>query len=636
MSTEADSGLGKVAVALGARSKDERARILGLSLMAACSTGRPVSAAYRRALAVAIANFAELQGGGADRRVRLLGLLAALALIRDRLGGQHSRRRGRQLLTERVLLGRLVQAHVRGVTARTQGADPDGQFDDVSVAVSSVGSVAWLAEHIAGDVQAGERHGLLYYLQGVADALAARAEELGVSLSLGLPAQQLVRRRRSEDEEIAYRYGVWDMDTDAGLELRRALVGAAGVLIEQWLQAGDELRFEPYYVRALSAGHKASAIVYVSWRAARSVQDDQPAAGYSVPGRSWGRQDGRVHVTRTGSRLRVAAAAALAPKLPSEKIAELRNLPAVEINSHAVLDLPLENKPSLSEFQAMLRGARIVIRASDTASAPLRAAEAYLTGVIGCFVEWLDASTVPARSPGTPGLSKHLVAQRPPAYVIIDDDAELLRTEFELLRGTLSFSSKSQVDAQARRGFYAATLGIIVLAPVRAVAAIRECVRALSAEPHALPPPVVRVVARPVGERRLLACLRAAWEARRWERHAVAAATPGRVFAGTPGIAVNEPALRTYSTHTTPLSSTSESLYYNVRTVGGSPGSGDGPAGLMTWPRTAVAPQTVPHEAALRVSTALEAAEPAPSAPVQTPPSPLIEVDSSLAKTLRC
>ncbi|KAJ2661826.1 Two-component response regulator SSK1p [Coemansia sp. RSA 1199] len=626
----------KLQAALNAQNSNSRVRGLAVSLVAAHHTVRQLPALHRRVLWLVVANILQTYTSEtADRRVRLLGQLSALWLLGSAARAEAPSSR----------LGKLIAAHVRSAVQ-----DPDAQFDDVPVPAMSVASVAWLAAHIAGNVRAEAGHGLLYYVQCVGDAVAARAAELGVDVAIALPAQ--LRELYGAD---AYVHGAWDVDADAGQALRRALLSVAAAAVEHWVEPGAELRFEPFVAEAAS-GH-AAAVVHVTWK---RMRDDQPAASYSMPG--------GIRVTRTADGVRVEAPGALTARISSGRLAELRRLPAVDINSHAVLDLPAAYAPSLDEFQAMLRGARVVVRAGSNASSLLRATAAYLADDAGCSVEWLDALAAPARSPGTPGLSKHLVTQRPPAYVLIDNDINVLRAEFEQLRGTLSFASKPVADAQARRGFYAATLGIIVLAPPAAVAHLRESVRALRAVPHALPPPVVRVVPLPVAERRLLAALRAAWDARRHERQAGMLATPGRVspYIGSPSLGsphigsshtytshtyINSPLYVTAvgSAHSTPLSSANGSLYNNVRTIGGSPGAADS-AGLMTWPRTAAAVSANPQYSSLQPTEAVRlqvstgiGAEPettvAPeptSAPAHTPPSPIIEVNSSLARTLRC
>ncbi|KAJ1811232.1 response regulator [Coemansia sp. RSA 2523] len=628
--------LSKLQAALNAQNSNNRVRGLAVSLVAAHHTVRQLPALHRRVLWLVVANILQTYSSETeDRRVRLLGQLSALWLLGSAARAEAPSSR----------LGKLVAAHVRNAVQ-----DPDAQFDDVPVPAMSVASVAWLAAHIAGDVKAEAGYGLLYYVQCVGDAVAARAAELGVDVAIALPAQ--LREKYGAD---AYVHGAWEVDADAGQALRRALLSVAAAAVEYWVESDSELRFEPFVSEAASG--RATAVVHVTWKCMR---DDQPAASYSMPG--------GIRVTRTSDGVRVEAPGALTARITSERLAELRRLPAVDINSHAVLDLPAAYAPSLDEFQAMLRGARVVVRAGSNASSLLRATATYLADDAECCVEWLDALAAPARSPGTPGLSKHLVTQRPPAYVLIDNDINVLRAEFELLRGTLSFASKPVADAQARRGFYAATLGIIVLAPPTAVAHLRESVRALRAVPHALPPPVVRVVPLPVAERRLLAALRAAWDARRHERQAGMLATPGRVspYIGSPTALsphigsshtfanhtyINSPLYVTAagSAHSTPLSSANGSLYNNVRTMGGSPGAADS-AGLMTWPRTPSAVSANPQYSSLQPTEAVRlqistgigaesettvAPEPT-SAPVRTPPSPIIEVDSSLARTLRC
>ncbi|KAJ2451009.1 response regulator [Coemansia sp. RSA 2336] len=585
-----------------------------------------------------------------DAQERLQKFVEQAGLIMNYFYGQRPQER----VELKRRLGRLIQAHARAATqAKT---DLDTQFDDLHVAATSIASILSMAVNLAGGIWPIGPHGLLYCVQAVADALSARAEELGVQLVIALPVQH---QMPAKSDERPYLYGLWNMEPGIMKPLQSMLLSATSAVLE-WLQPGYELRFESYIVNSLA--NRKAAVVYIKWRPAqqtraakhRSVEDDQPAAGYSMPERSWMCNQHHIGIKRVNSScLRVEVQEALEPKPPSAKIEELRSLPPANINSHAVLEMPLEYTPSLSEFQAMLRGARIVVRAAKQPSGLLRAVDAYLSSVVGCVVEQLDSTAVPARSPGTPGLSKHLVAQRPPTYVVIEDDMELLKAEFELLRGTLSFSSKSIVDVHARRGFYAATLGIIVLVPVGSVPRFRESVRMLSAVPHALPPPVVRIVPRPVGERRLLAGLKSAWEARRQEHHT------SSTFVGTPGAVAND--TRNYSIQTTPLSSNSEGLYRDVRTVRESP---EGAEGLTTWPhsREEQRSRTVNsvvewrnrmHAAELRTEALDEARVPTESTEqtagaiplhvntstesptTQTPPSPLIDVGSSLAKTLR-
>ncbi|KAJ2159233.1 response regulator [Coemansia sp. RSA 552] len=797
--------------ALSERTGNCRSRVLAVSLVAAQALIRTMPGVYARLFALVLSNTTQLLVGdnGSDGRLRMLAFLGSLALLSQCGRGGYEQWLLADVCAEREQLCKLLHAHLRIASGSVQRAglgaaaggpggavhalgDPEVGLGDVSISASAVSTTAFLLGHIqqlnaatrhisglgAADGEGHlslaepEPHGLLHCLQGVVDALSARAEELGIGIDVALPGSPqrhwMGRRAIAEafdmnQTEKVYIYGLWDLLE--AMPVRHMLLATACMLLERCLQAGDELLFVPYYTQHPEEPSKA--VVYIACHgasrannhAAKTLQDDQPAAGYSVPtanggaSRTWGAMDlakirrlcsmfyrGRVHVE--GRQLvsendewlvmRVAVRDVLVRKQQSVRVEELRNLPAVEINNHAVLDLPLGYSPTLSEFRAMLRGSRVVIRSAQwEANWLLQSIEAYLTTVASCIVERLGMVSQPARSPGTPGLlmsSKHLVTQRPPAFVIIDDNIELLRTEFELLRGTLSFSSLSksgqqranstdsvavrsqasdhppQLPQQRNRGMYTATLGIVVVVPVGSVTRYRDCVQALSAIPHALPPPVVRIIPRPISERRLLSSLRSTWEMRRLERHSASTgpfhASPGpsasllRMHATTPAAAVSTPSAfylgrrmdmgfeftrdptvqsvgaRGSSTQSTPLSSNSDGLYHNLRTVASGSGSGlsevpesaglTETTGVMTWPKSAedaqlYLPQQVSGaesrhpEAAGAVVTVDEVvpiaipqrvdadAEPLMAGPSgNTPPSPLIEMDRSMARTLRC
>ncbi|KAJ1671010.1 response regulator, partial [Coemansia sp. RSA 25] len=188
--------------------------------------------------------------------------------------------------------------------------------------------------------------------------------------------------------------------------------------------------------------------------------------------------------------------------------------------------------------------------------------------------------------------------------------------------------SRSSMLPKHRKGVYTATLGIIVLAPVSSMTMYRECVRSMSAMPHPLPPPVVKILPKPVCERRLLSSLRAAWETRRLERrfsahrdqplagpqqhpHTASMRLSSSVFssedfagglppatfhcgqrrpdsagfwhAGPPTYPLNDPlAFRAHpNAISTPGSTNSEGLYVNLTTVSNLPRSADPAVGSM-------------------------------------------------------
>ncbi|KAJ2747751.1 response regulator [Coemansia sp. BCRC 34301] len=690
--------------------------------------------------------------------------------------------------------------------------EPEGSFDDVVVPISSLHSAMFLLEHVerltditrplglnktddpgatamplwrtqsdsfelaTRDVDSSSRsHGLQYYLQGIADVLAPRAGELDVYLSIALPASPHLEHRiveasfpETKNVEQALVLGTWTMKREAIQPMRHILLETASILLEHYLQAGDELCLVPQYAspkarpKSTGKGHTsdgitAAAIYFICRRPRRGTRagpghdgTQQPAvappAALEAAGTWRSVELGEIRRLCTSfypdsiaieSRWAVfetdgrqvdglyayggndLSGRALSLELPEELKSDnclprhdwmfvrfilpgalvhesvsgedrfSKIVPLIEVNSQLVLDSPLEFSPSLTEFRTMLRGARIVIRATsashyqrlgsattpgefsladsgapslDSESESLRmldAIEGYLTSLAGCVVEQSVVGPL-TRSPTTPGSATHAVAQRPPAYVIIDDNVEVLKSEFETLRGTLTFSasSKSQLGSpfdvgsqpadatppvraagvevgsmlpKYRKGVYTATLGIIVLAPVSSMTMYRECIRSMSAMPHPLPPPVVKILPKPVCERRLISSLRAAWETRRLERrfaahrdqplagqhqhqnhHTPSMRLSSNVFSsedfagglppatfhygqrrpepsgfwstGPPTYPLNDPlAFRTPNNAlSTPGSTNSEGLYANVRTVSNMPRSADPTVGSMT------------------------------------------------------
>ncbi|KAJ2654374.1 response regulator [Coemansia sp. RSA 1200] len=387
--------------------------------------------------------------------------------------------------------------------------------------------------------------------------------------------------------------------------------------------------------------------------------------------------------------LRLSIDDSLSPRPPSLLERQLKEMPPSVINGYLMLDTPIEFAPSRLEFCAMLRGSRIIIRTpssgtqrSNAGSAGrengtslslgmasrsagtdsaitssclgfdgddtklIRYLDGYLTSHVGCQVERL-AVGFGTQQPSTPGQSRHPVAQRPPAFVIIDDDMDAMKTEFETLRGTLTFSSsgsiamrgssndvttaghqlasgetaggssmgsaneagyvgsprsegRSSLSVRRRKGLLTATIGIIVFVPVSALDMYISCLRSMLAAPHPLPPPIVKIVPKPVSERRLIGSLQLAWNMRQIELclaekkqqqqqqqqsmqgMGISASTAlyhghrrhemptGASYISGP---LTDPTidLRAVSTLSTPHSTTSEGLYRNLRTVSGSP-----------------------------------------------------------------
>ncbi|KAJ1922654.1 response regulator [Coemansia sp. S17] len=874
---------------MASKDSDPGMRALALALLVIHRMVMSISEPRSHQLAFAAANIILLLtrkppiAGAAnetlDRRLRLLGYVGSLALLSMSVASSDTRRSISEVDTqsdsvslllaslraERARFSRLLQAHLRlaaGFSPRArfidttqrigrQAADmsgitplfserptaryvamspeePEGNYDDVVVPISSLNSAMFLLEHVerVTDItrplgldkasQSGTKatpswhapsdmaeltprdaddscpsHGLLYYLQGIADVLAPRAGELGVHLSIALPAAPLFEHRiveatfpETKGVEAALVHGTWSMRREAIQPARHILLETASILLEHYLQPGDDLCLAPKYViprvpgkrytdhapgditsaaiyficrRPLHAtlaqpGHSAPQIVTAPpaalgetapWRAVEldevrricaSFYPDRIAieSRWAVSGIDDKQQDKAASCSYAfgGSDLNGQAVSPELPGmlksndalprhdwmfirflLPEALVHEALSgedrfskiVPLIEVNSQLVLDSPLEFSPSLTEFRTMLRGARIIIRTAtasrhqrlgsatssgegmlaesakgprslavsdtslDSESESLRfldMIEGYLASLAGCIVEQ-SAIGLPSRNPTTPSSVAHPVAQRPPAYVIIDDDVDILKSEFETLRGTLSFSasSKSQLGSpfdlgarppgeapslgaagtepgvsqaenrcsllpKHRKGVYTATLGIIVLAPVSSMTMYREWVRTMSALPHPLPPPVVKILPKPVCERRLLNSLRAAWETRRLERrftahregplpsqqqypHSASMRLNSQAFytedfaggmppatfhcgqrhpdasgfwyTGPPTYPLNDP--HGFRTHpnaiSTPGSTNSEGLYANLRTVSNIPRSADPAVGSM-------------------------------------------------------
>ncbi|KAJ2716349.1 hypothetical protein H4R19_000701 [Coemansia spiralis] len=620
-----------------------RARFLAASLAAAhalmAGGGGPGTAA---------------QDTATGRRLRMLWFVVTVARL-PRAPGRPGRT-GRQVVAalgaEQARLRLLLQALWRAAgstAARVSGApcrDAECGLDDIAVPATSAQAAAGLVAHmdrlaaISAAIERGAQTDTAWQLaavdqaqdpllvvQGVADALAAHAEALGVTVAVALPgtrqpADAIIPAAFPEARaECTVACDAWTASADAVLPMHHILLHAASTLLEHYMDQGDQLWLVPRTThpdRAGSDSGVAAAALYLVCRR-RPFATQPQANGSRAELRPWGPlalaaarmlatalYGGRAAVetrwlvggsaggrdargqqadgpTCTDGGDWLVACLHLPGALRFRPGAGPAVAPLAEVSSVAAMDLPLGYMPGLREFQGMLRGARIALRPPESgggSSGVLRAVEQYLADA-GCVVEQLKRQS--------PGQSRKLVAQRPPAYVVIGGSREVMSEEFDLLRGTLSFASSSRsaedaVDRAGRthewpRAQQTGTLGIIVLAAATAdTARLREHARALAATPHPLPPPVVAVVPAPLSEMRLLAGLRAAWNRRRMDRH-----RPAQRTAGSP-----QGALRRHGTGTrfefaalqhahadSVLSSTpsspSDAMYRDVRTVSADP-----------------------------------------------------------------
>ncbi|KAJ2881831.1 hypothetical protein IWW38_005740, partial [Coemansia aciculifera] len=207
--------------------------------------------------------------------------------------------------------------------------EPEGSFDDVVVPISSLHSAMFILEHVerltditrpsepnnAGQPAAkatpswhapsdmavpttrdvddsGRSHGLQYYLQGIADVLAPRAGELGVHLSIALPAAPHLEHRiveavfpETKGVEMALVQGTWSMRRDSIQPMRHILLETASILLEHYLQPGDDLCLTPQYVspkarlKATDKGQAldgvtAASIYFICRRTLRSIRTE--------------------------------------------------------------------------------------------------------------------------------------------------------------------------------------------------------------------------------------------------------------------------------------------------------------------------------------------------------------------------
>ncbi|KAJ1798812.1 response regulator [Coemansia sp. RSA 2399] len=671
------------------------------------------------------------------------------------------------LRAERARFSRLLQAHIRlavaGVPCRHNKDSPDikgtGATSD-----SSNGNSSSISQPPTQKL-----HDALYYLQGICDATAARADELGVELTVTLPAppfraKQIINAAFPETvaSEDTLLHGRWLLKDEFVQPTRHLLLECICILLEHYLQSGDVLCLTPHFAThsagpaASTAGqHDASLSLYIIChrRYAAAPSGSKGTVRFAKDGSCSSENDGLVQAgldskkdwsmfeleevyelcnslysdrVKIESRwsatqrqeilsahvfggqladgsmapraalsglegsdlarsddwiiLRLSIDASLTPRPPSLLERQLKEMPIADINNYLVHETPVEFVPSMPEFRTMLRGARIVIRtpgpsglhwqspgspqkvkeavnesarANATSAKPtleldsndtklIRYLEGYLTTHVGCQVERLSVG-FGTQLPSTPGQSRHPVAQRPPAFVIIDDDIEAMKAEFETLRGTLTFSSSGSItmrghsadnvgghhhpsndtattsmgsagegyvgsprnegrgslSVRRRKGLQTATVGIVVFVPVSYLELYVSCLRAMLAVPHPLPPPIVKIVPKPVSERRLLGSLQLAWDMRQMElrrsttnqqhaqsvgagglsslyqghrRHDLSA---GSGYITSPLMDLTSDLKGGGSTLSTPHSITSEGFYRNVRTVSGSPNLSD-------------------------------------------------------------
>ncbi|KAJ2375973.1 response regulator, partial [Coemansia sp. RSA 2607] len=556
--------------------------------------------------------------------------------------------------------------------------------------------------------------GFLECLQSITDVLAARASELDVHLSFALPtppssAHETVKAAFPIDGEIAYMHGNWELLQEAVQPIRHVFLETACLLLEKHLQAADEVCIVP---RCSQNADGCAAVYFVCRRVSRGAasEESEKNSSLSVPwtnarlaeilevcNTTYG---GRIYiesrrvcwsddalklggVDRDGCPIieselatddiesrcreaemsqhnwlfvRLAVPNALQPLETSRSTTSTFSqgpaLTTPDLVSHTA-SLATQSWVGLGEFRLMLRGARILTRTDNRVSRKLLTGiEGYLRE-FGCNVE--RKVGVNMGTPSIPGTSVQIVAQKPPAFVIIDDDIELLRTEFEALRGTLTFSSgkglagsplsfqQTQETSSSggigirRRGF-AATLGIIVLVPIESVAKYRDCVRAMTVAPHPLPPPVVRIVPKPISERRLLVSLRAAWYARRTRASAAGYPVGGQQHPlESPQLVPPSahPGNHDHSALSTPHSTGSEGMYSNVRTVANVSGVlSDLQVPTLEIP-IPVKRKKKQRPEAIDIGPKIDNADMENQAG-ESPPSPLIQVDAMLARSLRC
>ncbi|KAJ1958145.1 response regulator, partial [Linderina pennispora] len=647
---------------LARKPADEGLRIVAVSLMAAHRVlGGIPSVEQRRAMAEHFAHTLLLLTLNCNRRLRALAFFGALALVAWNADAGRTRVASvlpASIRAERERFGRLLRAHLRLASGRREMVcemfEETTQYNNVVAPMASINSAVFVLDHVLKSsamtrafamappgelpswhapsdlVEDADEHGKdcacdpLIFVQGMADTLAARADELGVSISFSLPGvagpvQEMVNIVFEKvDSEKIVEYGGCLLSAPSIVPARHVLLETASILLEHYLQKGDVVRLT---LRSTASGQ---AVVYVTCRRPRLVASDgkrrwadfeldeiRALTQYVYPGKL--DCETRWLVTERAEKARKFGGQAISGRsvraiLPSEAYQKgadsdwlfvrtvLHNalgprmsaaletsngdqsqrqdqpqiaVPLVEVNSRLVLDAPLGYSPSLPEFRNMLHSARIILRTptramklpSRAASKPdagvlqpgesthidesilfLNALERYLTNTAGCQVDRL-AMGFPIRLPTTPGSIKHPVAQKPPAYVLIDDDMDALKSEFEALRGTLTFTSsaksargspfdenmpeipemRSPASSFRRRGaLFTATLAIIVFVPISRAIKYREYVRELEAVPHPLPPPIIKIVPKPVSEGRLLGSLRMAWESHRLERHNLA------------------------------------------------------------------------------------------------------------------
>ncbi|KAJ2726909.1 response regulator [Coemansia sp. Benny D115] len=590
----------------------------------------------------------------------------------------------------------LAQAKGIGAAGGSASLEADGLFmEDVVVPASSVNSTMFLIRHVEecalGYPTSGpESLGLLELVEDIADVLAARAVELQVLLMVALPAEPFAEHWALQamfhdtSDERAYVHGEsWDISAHSIVPLRHVLLESACVLLEEhYMAAGDHLCFVPQ-IRT----NGSDAVVYLlCCRGSPDEKNQQCAASRSwehmdfeeihalckerYPGRiqmesRWVTSDGgfggydidgnsvtAVASGESGSSsttanpllaghdwlmLRFVALRAVVPQNAADGTQSLATL--ARGSPVSLMDWPGETLPSICEFKRMLNGARIAIRTvQGHKTATCGSIEMYLRHM-GCMVECTGVGSPflqGQQSAVTPGsYAIHPVMQRPPAFIIVDDSTEILRAEFEVLRGTLTFTSSSpfvqenrQGSVSKRRGLASVSTGILVLCSIARVAEFRGLIKKLRKMPHPLPAPVVKLLPWPVGERRLLMGLLSTWEARKQvvRLSEQGGATANALAGGSQPMAViggrAVPVGGRQSEPSTPLSTEgSEHMYANVQTM-----------------HSTSVVASLPQPAAFSSNDiSVERGAVSAGAVVgESPPSPLIQVDPMLARTLRC
>ncbi|KAJ2583258.1 hypothetical protein EV177_010191, partial [Coemansia sp. RSA 1804] len=127
-------------------------------------------------------------------------------------------------------------------------------------------------------------HGVLYYLQSICDAVAARADELGVELTVTLPvppfrAKQVINAAfpdTAASEDILL-HGKWALDDEYVQATKHILLDCMCIFLEHYLRSGDVLCLTPHFAVHSTTGdteanedHIASLSIYIICRRGHS------------------------------------------------------------------------------------------------------------------------------------------------------------------------------------------------------------------------------------------------------------------------------------------------------------------------------------------------------------------------------